>query len=201
MKRVILISLTLTILLTACASQPTLTLRYVSTDSPKPATLSTSIPPTQESRIIDLGSGGITLSVQPELEFDIDDHSINLSSQRGEHIISLNGKPYIASDYTMESFLGRYVDEMASRGGTFIQSTPYKIEIDGATGTAVNITGTFLDAPVAGKAFVISPGETFIVFGLGMSNLTMNKNEWIDTGSDIFEALLASIKFKDEVRR
>lgn len=201
MKRVTLISLTLTSLLTACASQPTLSLPSVSTDTPKPATLSTSIPPTQESRFIDLISGGITLSVQSELEFDIDDNSINLSSQRGEHIISLNGKPYIASDYTMESFLGRYVDEMASRGGTFIQSSPYEIEIDGATGTAVNITGTFLDAPVAGKAFVISPGENFIVFGLGMSNLTLNKNEWNDTGSDIFETLLASIKFKDEVRR
>lgn len=199
MKRIILISLTLTVLLTACVSQPTLTRLSVSTDTPTPATLSTSIPPTQASRLIDLKSGGITLSVQPQLEFDIDDHSINLSSQRGEHIISLNGKPYIASDYTMESFLGKYVMEMESRGGAFVQSLPYEIMIDGMSGTAVNISGNFLDAPIAGKAFVISPRRNFIVFGLGMSNLSVNKNEWAETGSDIFETLLASVKFKDEL--
>lgn len=201
MKRVILLSLTLTFLLTACVSQPTLTRLSVSTDTPKPATLSTPIPPTQESRLIDLKSGGITLSVQPQLEFDIDDHSINLSSQGGKHIISLNGKPYIASDYTMESFLGKYVMEMESRGGAFVQSVPYEIMIDGMSGTAVNISGNFLDAPIAGKAFVISPRRNFIVFGLGMSNLSVNKNEWAETGSDIFETLLASVKFKDELEK
>jgi hypothetical protein len=52
--------------------------------------------------------------------------------------------------------------------------------------------------PIAGKAFVISPRENFVVFGLGMSNLTTNKNEWAETGSDVFETLIASIKFKEE---
>jgi len=101
----------------------------------------------------------------------------------------------------MESFLDVYIDEIASRGGTFIQSVPYEIMIDGMNGTAVNITGIFLDDPIAGKAFVISPRKNFIVFGLGMSNLTANKNEWAETGSNVFETLLASIEFKAEVRQ
>ena len=43
--------------------------------------------------------------------------------------------------------------------------------------------------------------QDFIIFGLGMSNLSGNKNEWVEIGSDIFETLLASIEIKDEVKR
>ena len=192
--------LLLTILfLAACTPQLAATTPPLptSTNSPQPTLTPTLIPPTPAFRFVDLKDGGFSLSVHPYLEFDVDNQSINLSDAQETFIVSLNGRTYIASEYTMESFLGKYVDEISARGGAFIQSTPYEIVIDSMNGTAVNISGIFLDAPIAGKAFVISPRENFVVFGLGMSNLTANKNEWAETGSNVFETLLASIKFKE----
>jgi hypothetical protein len=89
---------------------------------------------------------------------------------------------------------------MASRGGSFKQSDPYEISIDGMSGIAVNLTGNFLNDPMAGKAVAISPGKDFIIFGLGMSNLGTHKNGWNESGSVIFESIIESIKFKDEVK-
>lgn len=134
--------------------------------------------------------------MRDELDFDIDDSSINLSDHEGRLVISLNGRTYIASEYTLESFLGKYLAEMASRGGTFNQSEPYEIVIDGVTGVAIDFTGTFLGDPIAGKAISISPDDNFIVFGLAMSNLGADERGWTENGSIIFEALLGSIRFK-----
>jgi len=201
MKRLGFIGLISTLLLGACGLQPTSaptpTPMPTSTDTPLPTLEPTSVPPTPAFRSIDIKSGGFSLSVHPALEFDIDDTSITLSDTQGRFAVSLNGKTYIASEYTLESFLDLYVNEIASRGGAFIQSVPYEIEIDSMKGTAVNISGLFLDAPIAGKAFVVSPRKNFVVFGLGMSNLSTNKNEWTEAGSDVFETLLSSIKFKE----
>jgi len=199
MKRIILILLTSAMISASCTSQPGI--KPISTLTPQPAITATLLPPTLATRFVDLKSGGFSLAVQPELDFETDDYSINLSDKGGELIISLNGKPYIASIYTLESFLDKYIVEMASRGGSFNQSDPYEISIDGMNGIAIDLTGNFLEAPMAGKAVAISPDKDFIVFGLGMSNLNIHKNGWAESGSVIFEALIASIKFKDEVKR
>jgi hypothetical protein len=200
MKRIILILLTCTAILVSCTSQPTITPAPMFT--PKPVNTSTPLPltPTAGPQFVNLKSGGFSLAVQPELDFETDDYSINISDKGGELIISLNGKPYIASVYTLESFLDKYVVEMASRGGSFNQGDPYAISIDGMNGIAIDLTGNFLDDPMAGKAVAISPGKDFIIFGLGMSNLGTHKNGWNESGSVIFEEIIASIKFKDEVK-
>jgi len=202
MKRIILILLTYTTILISCASQPPVI--SAPTFTPKPANTSTPIlltpTATQAPQFVDLKSGGFSLAVQPELDFDTDDYSVNISDKGGELIISLNGKPYIASIYTLESFLDKYIVEMASRGGSFNQSDPYEISIDGMNGIAIDLTGNFLDDPMAGRAVAISPGKDFIIFGLGMSNQGTHKNGWMESGSPIFEAIIASIKFKDEVK-
>jgi len=207
MKRLSFICVLGVILLAACGSQPTPT--QTSTPVPSPTSTNTPFPamepeplsPTPAFRSIDIKSGGFSLLVHPDLQFDFDDYSINLSDAQNKLIISLNGRTYIASEYTMESFLDKYVTETASRGGAFIQGVPYEIMIDGMSGIAVDISGIFINAPIAGKAFVISPKKDFIIFGLGMSDLSGNKNEWIEIGSDIFETLLASIAIKDEVKQ
>ena len=193
-----------TVLLNVCTplalSQPTSTPVSTSTDIPAPTAPPTLIPPTPSPRFINLKSGGFSLSVQPDLDFDIDDYSINISDKQGELLISLNGKPYIASSYTLESFLGKYVAEMAARGGTLTSSEPYEIIIDGISGIAVDLTGSFLDNLIAGKAIIISPGKDFVVFGLGMSNLSTHTNGWDESGRLAFEMLINSIKFKAEVK-
>jgi|GEM_PF-2813346 hypothetical protein len=199
MKRIVLILLASATILASCASQPGI--KPVSTVTPQPALTATLIPSTLAPRFIDLKSGGFSLAVQPELEFETDDYSINLSDKGGELIVSLNGKPYIASIYTLESFLDKYLAEMASRGGSFNRSDPYEVTIDGMSGIAIDLTGNFLNDPMAGKAVAISPGKDFIIFGLGMSNQGTHKNGWAESGSPIFEAIISSIKFKDEVKR
>ena len=170
------------------------------TSIPAPTNTPTFIPPTHSPQFVELKSGGFSLSVQQGLDFDVDDYSINISDKQGELLISLNGKSYISSSYTLESFLGKYVAEMAARGGTLDQGEPYEIVIDGMSGIAVDLTGTFLDNPIAGKAIIISPGKDFIIFGLGMSNLATHENSWVETGSVIFELLIKSIKIKPEVK-
>ena len=190
-----------TLVLAACASQPTGTLAAVPTS--RPANTSTPVPPapTPALRLIDLKSGGFSLTVQPDLDLDIDDYSVNFSDPGGEHVISLNGRPYVASSYTLESFLGKYLAEMASRGGSFNQGAAYGIIIDGMNGIAIDLHGSILDQPMAGKAIAVSPGKDFIVFGLGMSSLRLRENAWNESGSPLFEATIGSIKFRDEVKR
>src|SRR6185295_8344040 len=126
MERIILIFLA--ILLASCASQPATTVAPIPTSTLAPV----AITPTaaQAPQFVDLKSGGFSLSVQPELEFEFDDYAINISDISGELIISLNGKPYIASLYTLNSFLDKYLVEMAARGGSFEQSDPYEISVD-----------------------------------------------------------------------
>jgi hypothetical protein len=186
-------------MLTSCASQPRV--KPHSTNAPQAAITARLIRPTLTTQFVDLKSGGFSLAVQPELDFETNHYSINLSDQGRELIISLNGKPYIASIYTLESFLDKYLAEMASRGGSFSRSDPNEVIIDGMSGIAIDLTGNFLNDPMAGKALAISPGKGFIIFGLGMSNLGTHKNGWTESGSVIFEALIASMKFKEEAKR
>jgi hypothetical protein len=202
MNRISLILLISATILVSCTAQssitpaPTFSLEPVNTQTPIPV-LPTA---TQAPQFVDLKNGGFSLAVQPELDFETDDYSVNISDKGGELIISLNGKPYIGSIYTLESFLDKYIVEMASRGGSFKQSDPYEISIDGMSGIAIDLTGNFLNDPMAGKAVAISPGKDFIIFGLGMSNLGTHKNGWDESGSVIFETIIESIKFKDEVK-
>jgi hypothetical protein len=202
MKKAIFAVLIHTILFAACASQTTSssTPIPVNTNTPQPTSTPTPVPPTTTPQVIDLKSGGFSLSIQPELEFDIDDHSINISDKQGALVISLNGRDYIASSYTLESFLGKYLTEMEARNGAFKQGEPYKIVIDDMNGVAIDLTGSFLGDPMAGRGIIISPRENFIVFGLAMSNLAANENEWRESGSVIFEAIIASIHFKNDVK-
>jgi hypothetical protein len=89
---------------------------------------------------------------------------------------------------------------MTSRGGSLHQSDPYDIVVDGKNGIAVDFTGSFLDQAITGKAVAVSPGEDFIVFGLGMSLQNASPEGWAKSGSLIFETILASIEFKEAVR-
>jgi hypothetical protein len=192
--------LTLAISLAACSSQrPAAPASVVTSESvnTRAAILQT---PASLPQFIDIRDGGFSLAVQPDLEFDTDDSSISISDTGGGLIISLNGRPYVESSYTLQSFLGKYLDEMASRGGSLHQSDPYEVFIDGRSGIAVDFTGSFLDQPITGKAVAVSPGEDFIVFGLGMSLENASPEGWTKSGSPVFETILASIEFKEEVK-
>jgi len=200
MKRISLILLISATILVSCTSKSAVAPAPTFTPQPLNTPASAPLTSTSQPQFIDLKSGGFSLAVQPELDFDTDDYSVNISDKGGELIISLNGKPYIGSIYTLESFLNKYIVEMASRGGSFKQSDPYAISVDGMNGIAIDLTGNFLNDPMAGKAVAISPGKDFIIFGLAMSNLGTHKNGWTESGSVIFEEIIASIKFKDEVK-
>ncbi len=196
----LLLALILTVSLAACSHQQPAAPAMVVTSGPvntQTAILQTT---TFESQSIDIRDGGFSLAVQPDLTFDTDDSSISISDKRGGLIISLNGRPYVESSYTLRTFLGKYLDEMASRGGSLHQSDPYGVVIDGRSGIAVDFTGSFLDQPITGKAIAVSPGEGFIVFGMGMSLQNASMGGWAESGSLIFETILASIDFKEQVK-
>jgi hypothetical protein len=193
----LLLALTCVLLLNSCAWQPPAKSEAVLT--PQSGIKSVHVQPTATPQIVDIKNGGFSLAVQHELEVELNDDSIDLSDPSGEFLVSLNGRSYIASGYTLESFLGKYLDELVSRGGTLHASEPYAIVVDGKDGVAVNVLGSFLGTPIAGKAVAISPGKDFIVFGLGMSLLSVHQNHWNESGSVIFEDLLESIDFKNEV--
>jgi hypothetical protein len=188
------------IMLTSCTSSQMAT--PVDAPARTPASTSITVPqtPAAASELIDIRAGGFTVGIQPGLAFEAHEDSISISDKRGELVVSLNGRPYVASSYTLQSFLGKYLAEMAARGGSFQQGEPYEIVVDGKNGLAIDFSGNFLDNPVAGKAVAVSPGEDFIVFGLGMSLLNERKNGWTASGSMIFETILKSIHFKDEVK-
>ena len=168
----------------------------------KPANTSTAVLQTATAahQVIDIQSGRFTLAIQPGLSFEAHEDSISISDQQGELIVSLNGRPYAASSYTLQSFLGKYLTEMASRGGSFEQGESYEILIDGRSGIAVDFSGSFLDIPVTGKAVAVSPEDDFIIFGLGMSLQDEHENGWTESGSLIFESILDSIDLKERVR-
>jgi hypothetical protein len=193
-------ALIIVIILASCSSLRTTTVTPVSTL--KPAVTSASIPQqaTIVPELIDITRGGFTLTIQPGLAFEAHEDSISISDKQGEFIVSLNGRPYIASSYTLQSFLGKYLSEMETRGGDFDQGQPYEIVVDGKNGLAIDFSGHFLDNPIAGKAIAVSPGRDFIIFGLGMSLLNLHQNGWAESGSTNFETILHSIHFKDEVK-
>ena len=196
----LLLAFTLAISLASCSPQRPAAPASVVTSGPvntQPAFLQT---PALESHFIEIKDGGFSLAVQSDLEFNTDESSISISDKRGGLIISLNGRPYVESSYTLQTFLGKYIDEMASRGGSLHQSEPYEIVIDDRSGIAVDFTGNFLDQPVTGKAVAVSPGEDFIVFGLGMSLQDASPVGWAESDSLIFETILASIEFKEAVK-
>ena len=199
-KRRLLLAFTMAISLTACSTLQPATPAMVTPS--QTVSTQTAIPQTRTSasQFIEIKEGGFSLAVQPDLEFNTDASSISISDKRGGLIISLNGRPYVASSYTLQSFLGKYLDEMTSRGGSLHQSDPYDVVVDGKNGIAVDFTGSFLDQPITGKAVAVSPGEDFIVFGLGMSVQNVSPEAWAESGSSIFETILASIEFKEEVK-
>lgn len=180
--------------LASCASQPAVTAVPTLYRTPVSA-------PTATLPIVYLRNGGFSLAIQSGLDFEIDDSSILLFDQRGEHFISLHGRPYIASIHTLESFLGTYLDEVSARGAIFAQSDPYEIFIDGMSGTAIDLNGSFSEAPMSGMAVAVSPGKDFIIFGIGLSSPQRSESEGTESGSVIFEEILDSIMFLDEVKK
>jgi len=188
------------ILLTSCFSPEIATRAPTSVRTPVTTSTAVSQRATAAPELIDITKGGFTLIIQPGLAFEAHEDSISISDVQGEIIISLNGRPYIASSYTLQSFLEKYLAEMETRGGDFEQGQPYKIIIDGKNGLAIDFSGKFLDNPVTGKAVAVSPGKDFIVFGLGMSLLNQHENAWAESGNMIFGTILESMHFKDDVK-
>ena len=66
-----------------------------------------------------------------------------------------------------------------------------------AEGIVINLTGTLFDSPIEGQVFAVSPKKDFVVFGIGVSNLTSNDQLWKESGSVIFQGILDSLNFTE----
>lgn len=193
------------ILLMACnftalqepAATPTNTVPPTSTPPPTATPTPTPVPasPTPEAKLIDVKDGGFSILVPNNLDFDLNENTVGISDKDGMLLISFTGTPYEETNYTPRQVIDEFLNEVASRGGNFNQSEPSNIVIDGIEGISIDLTGDLFNAQIKGRAIAVSPAENFILFGLGVSNLSSDNENWEKSGSVIFQGLLDSIKF------
>jgi hypothetical protein len=147
--------------------------------------------------LLNVEDGGFSIVVSRDLDTDVQGNTIGISDKSNTLIISFTGTPYLETQLTLNEVIDEYLDALASRGGTFNQSTPSDITVNGAEGISVDLTGTLFEAPIAGRAIAISPSEDFVIFGLGVSNLSSDEENWQKSGSVIFQELLDTLTFAE----
>lgn len=185
--------------LQAPTATPTATSTPPPTATPIPTATQTQVPatPTPTAELIPVEEGGFSILVSRELETDLQGNTIGIFDQGSTLIISFTGTAYQETQYTLNDVIDQYLDELASKGGTFNQSEPSAVMVDGREGISVDLTGILFEAPIEGRAIAVSPAKDFIVFGLGISNLSEEEENWRKSGSVIFQELLDSLTFTE----
>lgn len=171
--------------------EPTATPTLLPTFTPVPAATSTPLP---EGTQVDVPEGGFSLFVPNGLDFDIQEGTIGIFSE--ELIISFTGTYYESSENSLEDVIDDVLDELSKDGGELSkssESTP--ILINNVEGIAFDLTGNLFGAPIEGQSIAVSPTEDFIIFGVGVANLTSDDQLWRESGSIVFENMLNSIIF------
>lgn len=201
------IALLILMLLTSCsvpllqAPTATPTATFTPTATPVPTATQTPTPvppsPTPAAERMTVEEGGFSLLVSRDLDTDLQKNTIGIFDKGQTLIISFTGTPYQASQYTLNEVIDQYLSELESRGGNFEPSEPTSITVDGAEGISVDLTGILFEAPIEGRAIAVSPARDFVIFGLGISNLASDEENWQKSGSLIFQELLDSIEFTE----
>lgn len=172
------------------APSPTLTPSPHPTPTPVPT--STPLP---APKAVPVEAEGFTLLVPAELTFDLQRNTVGIFDPAGWLIVSFTRSAYDEDANSLQDVIDAYLAELAARGGEFDQNDIVPVAIGGAEGIAVGVTGFLFDAPIKGRAVAVSPAKDSIFFGLGVVNLSTDKNLWENVGADIFEDLTGSIEF------
>lgn len=181
---------------------PTVTNTVEPTKTPVPTSTETIIP-TQTVPVFNPDAfvtlavvEGFTISVPFPLLHQVDKNVIIIGDEEKTLTISFASDVYQSGD-TLEGVLNDYLGSLERRGWEFTKSDPTDIEIDGATGIVIDLTGTFQGLNFEGQALTVSPRSDFVLFGLGLSQTSDNPDHWKKVGQGAFINLIEGIKFTE----
>lgn len=163
-----------------------------STSTPIPAPTATATP---SPKAIDVEADGFNFSVPLNMDYDLKNNIVGVYDLEGTFIASFIRATYDETTHSLEETLNAYLNEVTDRGGDFTQGEPYPVTVGGADGLAVDLTGKLISSPVEGRAFIVEPEDNVVFFGLGVSNLTANDEQWKASGEGYFQSLIDSVQF------
>lgn len=190
----------LVLIQTACSAlaipEPTATSTPPPTATSTPTVVPTATATEPPTLVVSTVQGnGFSLDVSNDLDVDVQKNVVGIYDKEGMLIITFTRTPYDASTNTLQDVIDEYLNELAERGGEFIQSDASPVIVGGAEGLSIDLTGTLFDAPIEGKAIAVTPENNSVFFGLGVSNLSNDGELWQTTGSVIFQGLIDSLQF------
>jgi hypothetical protein len=182
--------------------EPTFTSTVESTETSQPVSTSTTVP-TATLQSFDPGAfttlavaDGFTLSVPFPLLHEVNKNVVIVGNEENTLTISF-ASDSLESGETLEDVLNAYLGSLEKRGWEFTKSEPVEIEIDHATGILVDLTSTAQSLNFEGQAVAVSLRPGFVLFGLGLFEVSANPEGWKNTGEDTFKTLMDSIKFTE----
>ena len=137
---------------------------------------------------------GYTLSVPFPLLHQIDRSIVIVGDEARTLTISFSSDSYDGTTELTDIIEG-YLSSLENRGWQFTRGDTTEIQVDQASGLAIQVTANAGGDSFEGSAIAVSPGADFILFGLGLGRIDSSGNSWQSGGEKIFEDLLASIKF------
>lgn len=140
---------------------------------------------------------GFSLSVPDPLDFDLQGKMVGVFDREGKLIISFIRTDYDGSSNSLQDVIDKFLNELSSGGGEFVQGESSPVTIGGAEGISVDLTGVLFDAPIEGRAVAVNPHVDSVFFGFGVSNLADDVELWETTGSNFFQSLIDSVEFID----
>lgn len=189
-------------ILTACATAtpiPATALPSLTPIPPVPSATSTLIPsPTLEVVVDKIETlvvvDGFTISVPFPLIYQTQNNIVLIASDDKVLSISLVGDQYDGAQPLID-IMDSYLGSLEKRGAVFFKGEAVEIQIDGADGFSSDLSGKLNNVDVQGQAVIVSPRRDFILFGIALSKVDSNKNNWVDEHSAVFQSLLDGIKF------
>lgn len=194
--------------LSACAAfqpEPTPTATLVpptATHTPVPPTATATVTPTSTPTLapVNLGAvhevpaGGFSFRSIDLYHVELYPNGTLMQDLGDEDIILLYGYSSVGdltNEEGMEWFLWSFADDGVAE---LEQGESYPISIDSFEGLLVDVTGTMLDEPVIGQAFVVTNSEEQAITGLYAAYYEENEENWRKARHK-FEAIWQSVAF------
>lgn len=179
--------------------QPTDTPEPTNTPLPTPtATATPTITPTKSTftlgEAITVEEGGFTFQPVTDFLVDVQGNQAGVFSADDEIILFMITDS-VDTESSFQEMLDNFVTAVSADSGELTPGEAYPYIVDGIEGLAVNVTGKFLGDNMAGKIAIVSPNEAriFLAFGLAVNN------RWEEEGSNVFDLVLGSVTFSEEI--
>lgn len=204
MKKPFLVLHTLIFILAACAPSTPIIVTAIPSLTPvppSPTATSTLTPPTTLAFDVDkietlVVVDGFSVSVPFPLLYQTQSDIVLVASEDKVLSISFVGDAYDGVQPLID-ISNAYLASLEKRGGTFFRGETVEIQIDGADGISIDLSGKLNNVDVQGKAVVVSPRPDFVMFGIALSKIDADKAIWENEYNAIFQSILDGIEFTD----